>query len=116
MAKADDAAVAIMDAVTGSLQVLRNAGNVAVPSDDLAKRAVRGCLNNRTGGWRASKPDDDAASLLWQLVKFHRSSGSLYGWPWFANEQMRDELDTLAQVLLGGRSNAADAWQRAIYG
>ena len=116
MAKADDAADAIMSAVTGSLQVLRNAGNVAVPSDELAKRAVRGCLNNRTGGWRASKPDDDAASLLWQLVKFHRSSGSLYGWPWFANEQMRDELDTLAQVLLGGRSNAADAWQRAIYG
>ena len=116
MAKADDAAQAIMEAVTGSLQVLRNAGNVAVPSDDLAMRAVRGCLNNRTGGWRASKPADDESALLWQLVKFHRSSGSLFGWPWFANEQMRDELDTLAQVLLGGQSNAAKAWQRAIYG
>jgi hypothetical protein len=116
MAKADDAARAMMEALTGSLQVLRNAGNVAVPSDELAGRAVRGCLNNRTGGWRASKPDDDTAGLLWQLVKFHRSGGSLYGWPWFADERLRDELDTLAQVLLGGRSNAANAWQRAIYG
>jgi hypothetical protein len=47
-------------------------------------------------------------------VKFHRSGGSLYGWPWFADDTMRDELDTLAVVLLGGKSSAAAAWQRAM--
>lgn len=115
MSKVDHSLV-VTAALAEPLAKLREAGNVSVPSDELAVRAVRGCLNTRTGQWRASKPDDDAAGLLWQLVKFHRSSGSLYGWPWFANEQMRDELDTLAQVLLGGRSTAAANWQRAIYG
>ena len=114
MSKVDHSLV-IMAALAEPLAKLREAGNVSVPSDELAVRAVRGCLNTRTGGWRASKPADDAAGLLWSLVKFHRSGGSLYGWPWFADEAMRDQLDTLAIVLVGG-SSAATAWQRAIYG
>jgi hypothetical protein len=84
-----------------------------VPSDELAIRAVKGCLNTKTGAWRATKPAGDEAGLLWQLVKFHRSGGSLYGWPWFADERLRDELDTLAVVLLGG-SRAASEWQRVL--
>jgi hypothetical protein len=115
MSKVDHSLV-VMAALAEPLAKLRAAGNVAVPSDEVAVDAVRGCLNSRTGEWRATKPDDDTAGLLWQLVKFHRSSGSLYGWPWFADERLRDEMDTLAQVLLGGRSNAAANWQRAIYG
>jgi len=114
MSKVDHSLV-IMAALAEPLAKLRQAGNVAVPDDDLAVRAVKGCLNTRTGRWRASKPDDEAAGLLWSLVKFHRSGGSLYGWPWFADETMRDQLDTLAVVMLGG-SRAADAWQRALYG
>jgi hypothetical protein len=102
-----------MAALAEPLAKLRAAGNVSVPSDELAVRAVKGCLNTRTGGWRASKPADDAAGLLWTLVKFHRSGGSLYGWPWFADETMRDQLDTLAVVLLGG-SHAASEWQRVL--
>ena len=114
MSKVDHSLV-IMAALAEPLAKLREAGNVSVPSDELAVSAVRGCLNTRTGGWRATKPADDAAGLLWSLVKFHRSGGSLYGWPWFADETMRDQLDTLAIVLCGG-STAATAWQRAIYG
>lgn len=112
MSKVDHSLV-IMAALAEPLAKLRAAGNVSVPSDELAVRAVRGCLNTRTGGWRASKPADAAAGLLWQLVKFHRSGGSLYGWPWFADETMRDQLDTLAVVLIGG-SSAAAAWQRVL--
>lgn len=113
MSKVDHGLV-IMAALAEPLAKLRAAGNVAVPSDELVLRAVKGCLHSRTGSWRATKPTDDAAGLLWTLVKFHRSGGSLYGWPWFADETMRDELDTLAVVLLGGRSSAAEAWQRAL--
>lgn len=89
---------------------------MSVPSDELAMRAVKGCINGRNGQWRRSKPADDEAALLWQLVKFHRGSGNLWGYPWFANDQLRDELDTLAVVLLGCQSSAADAWKRAVYG
>lgn len=112
MSKTDHSLV-IMAALAEPLAKLRAAGNVSVPSDELAVRAVRGCLNTRTGGWRATKPADDAAGLLWSLVKFHRSGGSLYGWPWFADEAMRDQLDTLAVVLIGG-SSAVAAWQRVL--
>jgi hypothetical protein len=112
MSKVDHSLV-IMAALAEPLAKLRAAGNVSVPSDELAVRAVRGCINTRTGGWRASKPADDAAGLLWTLVKFHRSGGSLYGWPWFADEAMRDQSDTLAVVLLGG-SRAASEWQRVL--
>lgn len=111
-----DSSLAMIAALAEPLAKLRAAGNVAVPPDELVERAVRGCINTRTGGWRASKPADEAAGLLWTLVKFHRSGGSLYGWPWFADEAMRDQLDTLAIVLLGGQSSAANAWQRAVYG
>ena len=113
MSKVDHSLV-VMAALADPLRKLREGGTVAVPSDELAVRAVRGCLNTRTGGWRASKPTDEAAGLLWTLVKFHRSGGSLYGWPWFADAAMRDQLDTLAVVLLGGQSSAAAAWQRAL--
>ena len=109
-----DHALVVMAALAEPLRKLREAGNVAAPSDELAVRAVTGCLNTKTGAWRKTKPDDEAAGLLWQLVKFHRSGGSLYGWPWFADEAMRDQLDTLAVVMLGGRSSAAEAWQRAL--
>jgi len=114
--KQEAGANAIIEAVAGSLQRLRIAGNVAVPCDELAMRAVRGCLHSKKGTWRKSKPQDEESALLWQLVKFHRGSGSLWGFPWFSDAQLRDELDTLAVVLLGGQSSAADAWTRAIYG
>jgi len=114
MCKQELCAQAICGAVAEGLQRLRAAGNVAVPSDELAMRAVAGCINSRTGRWRRSKPDSAESALLWQLVKFHRGSGSLWGFPWFADETMRDELDTLALVLLGGESRAAAAWQRAL--
>jgi hypothetical protein len=113
MSKVDHSLV-VMAALAEPLAKLRAAGNLPVPSDELAVRAVRGCINTKTGAWRATKPADDEAGLLWQLVKFHRSGGSLYGWPWFADERLRDELDTLAVVLLGGKSSAAAAWQRAM--
>jgi hypothetical protein len=113
MSKTQEAARAVVDAVRGPLQTLKDAGNVAVPSMELTERAIAGCIGRN--GWRKTKPSDEAAGLLWQLVKFHRSGGSLYGFPWFADEGTRDQLDTLAVVLCGG-SRAADAWQRAIYG
>lgn len=109
----EDHSLVVMAALAEPLRILRESGSVAVPSDELAVRAVKGCLNTKTGGWRATKPSGQEAGLLWSLVKFHRSGGSLYGWPWFADERLRDELDTLAVVLLGG-SRAASEWQRVL--
>lgn len=101
-------------AVSGNLKLLRDKGNVAVPSDDTARLALAGCFSQRDGRWRKTKPSNELSALLWQLVKFHRGSGNLWGWPWFADEQTRDELDTLAVLLLGGESRAVNAWQAAL--
>jgi hypothetical protein len=110
----DPTVATLCDALAAPLARLRDAGNVACPSDDLAREALSGCVTK--GRWRKSKPaaDKPAAQVLWQLVKFHRGGGSLYGWPWFADEQQRDQLDTLAILLLGCHSRAAEAWSRAL--
>lgn len=84
------------------------------PTRDEAIEAIAGCINSRTGQWKRSKPKSELPGLLWDLVKFHRGSGSLWGFPWFADSDTRDRIDTLALVLLGGKSNAADAWGKVI--
>lgn len=109
----DERVGAILAALSDPLTKLRDAGNVACPSDELAREALTGCVK-ADGSWRKTKPADGPAELLWQLVKFHRGSGSLYGFPWFADAGLRDQLDTLAVLLLGGQSSAAAAWQRAL--
>jgi hypothetical protein len=116
MSKAQAGATAIMEALRVPLTKVREAGNFAVPADDLCERAILGCLSSRDGSWRRTRPKGDEAETLWALVKFHRSGGSLYGWPWFAPKELIDPLDTLALLLLDGRSNAANAWQRAMHG
>jgi hypothetical protein len=84
------------------------------PTRDEAIQAIAGCINSRTGQWKRSKPKGTLAGLLWDLVRFHKGNGSLWGFPWFADSDTRDRIDTLALVLLGGKSNAADAWGRAL--
>lgn len=84
------------------------------PTRDEAIEAIAGCINSRTGRWMKSKPKGELPGLLWDLVRFHRGSGSLWGFPWFADSDTRDRIDTLALVLLGGQSKAADAWGRAL--
>ena len=116
MTKADAAFERCWPAVRDKLAILREKGSVAVPDDDTARQAVLGCINTKNGKWRRTKPKSDPGETLWTLVKFHRSGGSLYGWPWFAPKELVEPLDTLAVVLLNGESRAADAWQRAIHG
>ena len=86
------------------------------PSTELAHKAIVGCLNKRNGQWRRTKPivSSEESILLWQLVKFHRGNGSLWGYPHFAKVELREKLDTLAIVLLGGQSSASDNWARAL--
>lgn len=119
MAKVDtqELALVIWSALSESVSKLAAAGSVAIPEQAESLQAIAGCLSSRNGTWRRSKPtSDDSAALLWQLVKFHRGNGSLWGFPWFADEEQRDRLDTLAILLLGNKSSAANAWKRAIYG
>jgi len=85
-----------------------------IPTRDEAIEAIAGCINSRTGRWKRSKPKAALPGLLWDLVRFHQGNGSLWGFPWFADSDTRDRIDTLALVLLGGQSNAADAWGRAL--
>ena len=115
--KQDRSASAIFDHIADNIRKLRDANTVETPSDAVILDAITGCINSRDGRWRRSKPKDDGpAALLWDLVKFHRGTGSLYGYPWFADKDLRDQLDTVALLLLGNRSNAADNWKRALHG
>ena len=94
--------------------------DLPLPDDDACRAAIRGCLNSRTGRLRASAPPvkkfprDTGAHLLWTLLRFHRGNGSLWGYPHFADKVERDQMDTLAIILCGGQSTAADAWSRAL--
>ena len=105
-------AAAVIDPHRNSL-ALRG---VNLPDADTTVQAIAGCLHGRTGQWRKSAPKDDVPGLLWRLVKFHGGSGNLWGWPWFADAALRDQLDSVAILLRNGRSSAADAWQRALHG
>ena len=89
--------------------------NYQLPTDDQIRETVGACVNSRNGKWRKSKPKNgEFAQLLWDLVKFHRGSGSLWGYPWFADPAEREKWDTVALLLLGNRSSAADAWKKAL--
>jgi hypothetical protein len=107
-----ESALAIWD----SLPIAKLAANpkINTPSQDLGIKAIAGCLNKNNGKWRATPPKEHDAKLLWKLVKFHRSTGNLHSWPWFAPKMLTDQLDTLAIMLLDGRSNAASNWQRVL--
>jgi len=95
-----------------------HARGIATPKRSEAETAIAGCLNSRNGQWRRTKPRglmNDPSVLLWVLVKFHRSSGSLWSYPFLAEPELRDRMDTLALVLLGNQSNAAAAaWKREL--
>lgn len=84
------------------------------PTADEAIEAIAGCLNKNNGSWRKTAPRQESSRLLWQLVRFHRGTGNLWGYPWFADADQRDRLDTLALVMLKGHSRAAEAWRKVL--
>ena len=98
---------------------LREANNpeIATMERDDMELAIVNCINSRNGRWRLTAPDYrkfPESELLWKLVKFHRGNGNLWGFPWFADKTKRDQLDTLALLLLGNNSNAVKNWQRVL--
>ena len=102
--------------IFNALPMAKISDDIAKPTPDIAIKAIAGCLNKRTGKWRATKPRGELPELLWALNQFHSSTGSLWGWPHFADPQLRDALDTLVLVMRSGHSSAQDAWRRAIHG
>jgi hypothetical protein len=112
--KTDPTAIATQ--IYNALPMGNLAHDIAKPTPDIAIKAIAGCLNKRTGKWRATKPRGELPELLWALNQFHSSTGSLWGWPHFADPQLRDALDTLVLVMRSGHSSAQDAWRRAIHG
>lgn len=114
---ATELATAIYDALCKAVPLLATGkDDVKVPTRETAIEALSGCLNTRNGSWRRTKPtkNSDNAQLLWQLVKWHGSGGSLWGYPMFAEADNRDRLDTLAIILKRGQSSAVDAWSKAL--
>jgi hypothetical protein len=113
-----------------------------LPDTDIVRTAISGIFNTRTGNELRSAPPRDKrplANVLWRLMAFHRSSGGIGGvfslrWacddivkahrkgPYrhksldlnISGEQLFDAINTLAIVLLGGQSRAADNWERAL--
>lgn len=104
----------LAETVYAALHIDRLRPEMPRPTRDDAIDAIEGCLNKHNGAWRRTAPSGDRSRLLWQLVKFHRGNGSLWGYPWFADEDMRAKMDTLALVMLRGESRAAEAWRKAL--
>jgi len=100
--------------VYAALSMHKLSPTIKQPTREEAIEAIAGCLNKKNGAWLKTSPKTESSRLLWKLVKFHRSSGSLWGYPWFANVDQRDRLDTLAIVMLKGHSRAAEAWRKAL--
>ena len=108
-----------MQRVEPLMAKLREANNpeIATMERDEMELAIVNCINSRNGRWRKTAPDYrkfPESELLWKLVKFHRGNGNLWGFPWFADKVKRDQLDTLALLLLGNNSNAVKNWQRVL--
>ena len=108
-----------MQRVEPLMAKLREANNpeIATMERDEMEMAIVNCINSRNGRWRLTAPDYrkfPESELLWKLVKFHRGNGNLWGFPWFADKVKRDQLDTLALLLLGNNSNAVKNWQRVL--
>ena len=108
-----------MQRVEPLMAKLREANNpeIATMERDEMELAIVNCINSRNGHWRKTAPDYrkyPESELLWKLVKFHRGNGNLWGFPWFADKVKRDQLDTLALLLLGNNSNAVKNWQRVL--
>jgi len=103
-------------AIYNSLPMDKLSDKLAKPDATEAIKALAGCLNSRTGKWRKTLPSRSCqeSQLLWRLVKFHCGNGNLWGFPWFADADQRDRLDTLAIVMLKGHSRAAEAWRQAL--
>ena len=112
--KQTDTASRLCESLAEAVVVLRERGTVNTPPAAVMHSAIAGCINSRTGKWRKTEPSDEPSALLWQLVKFHRSNGNLWGYPHFADPALRDQLDTVALLLLGNRSSAYDAYKRCI--
>lgn len=87
------------------------------PDRDVCIDAFTRCINHRTNRIRKTKPKGkptDPAVILWQLIRFHTGNGSLWGWPWFADSGVVDELDTFVHCLLNGQSSACAAWNKVL--
>ena len=90
--------------------------DLPLPSQETILDAIGGCLHSKNGTWRKSKPTSSkAATILWQLVKFHGGNGSLWGYPMLEDKKLVQELDTLALLIRLGNSPASDAWSKALY-
>ena len=105
---------------------------LTLPTADIVREAIAGSLNARTGRPLASAPPRDkrpVANVLHRLLAWHRSSGnmgSVFGVRWDCSDivkargldmtgaELHDALDTLALLLMGGRSRAGDAWSHAL--
>tara|TARA_R110002050_G_scaffold149887_1_gene276541 strand:- start:159 stop:524 length:366 start_codon:yes stop_codon:yes gene_type:complete len=105
-------------AIFNALPMNKLSDKVAKPDATEAIKAIAGCLNSRNGKWRKTVPSRSCqeSQLLWRLVRFHGGNGDLWGFPWFADHDTRDRMDTLAQVMHNGHSSAADAWRKAMHG
>lgn len=105
-------------AIFNALPMDKLSDKVAKPDATEAIKAIAGCLNSRSGKWRKTVPSRSCqeSQLLWRLVKFHGGNGNLWGFPWFADHDTRERMDTLAQVMRDGHSSAADAWRKAMHG
>ena len=111
----DERVAEIMSHLVWPFHRLREAEH-NLPTNDEMRTALAGRIKS-DGQWRKTRPKSEDAEVLWTLVKFHRGSGNLSGWPWFAPRDLVDKFDTAVQCMLlvtGQPMTAVSAWQRVL--
>ena len=131
-----------LEAMCGLIETVRDRISEPMPDAPMVRECIDGILNSRTGKLLRSAPDLYAkplANVFWYLVDWHRSSGyigTLYNCrfkchgiardraenirrgnlplPDITGAELYDMLETLAIVLHGGNSPAADRWEKAL--
>ena len=102
-----------------------------MPPAPVCRLAIAGILNKRTGRLLSNPRTlaaDPLGSVLRRTLDWHRGSGNLWGayavrgdcdWiqrkaAWDPTRSFADEIDTLALILLNGKSQASDNWRRVL--
>ena len=81
---------------------------------------IQPLVNAKTGFILGSRPKnlEGGSKYLWEWLRFLRSTGSLYCYPWFAPSELSEEeaerIANLALVICKNNNRAVESWKRAL--
>ena len=120
------------DLMAANIESKRGKIDLPLPTPEIVREAIHGTLNSRNGKMLSNAPKQSAkplAHVLHKLILWHRSGGNLWGVAMLpmncaniaekrelncTGRELFDQLDTLAILLRGGQSTAANNWARVL--